>query len=219
MAEQTERGRADTRAAIVAAGLQGFGAKGFEATTTREIAALAGTNVASISYHFGGKEGLRAACAEHVVGVVRGVVGTAVAAADTEPSAEAARLALNELVERMVHFIVLRPESRLIAGFIVREMGQPSRAFDIIYDGLFEGVHRRVCALWSAATGQEAESEAVKLAVFASIGQIVYFHIGRPLVERRLAWEGIGVSEARAIAAAVTRSLNARLDADAGGAG
>ena len=56
-----------TRDAIVRAAMRGFAEKGFEATSIREIAAMAGTNVASISYHFGGKDGLRAACAEHVV--------------------------------------------------------------------------------------------------------------------------------------------------------
>ena len=38
--------------------MRGFGEKGFAATSIREIAALAGSNIASISYHFGGKEGL-----------------------------------------------------------------------------------------------------------------------------------------------------------------
>ena len=53
-----------TRDKLIAAGLHLFGRKGFAATSTREIAARAGTNVASIAYHFGGKDGLRMACAE-----------------------------------------------------------------------------------------------------------------------------------------------------------
>ena len=70
-------GRQEARApatAIVEAAMRGFAEKGFAATSTREIAALAGTNVASISYHFGGKEGLRAACAEHIVELMGGVL-------------------------------------------------------------------------------------------------------------------------------------------------
>ena len=49
----------------------------------------------------------------------------------------------------MALFLMLRPEARLIAGFIMREMAEPSSALDIIYDGLFIGVHTRVCALWA----------------------------------------------------------------------
>ena len=83
---------------------------------------------------------------------------------------------------------------------MLREMAQPSSALDTIYDGLFEAVHRRACALWGAATGREPESEAVRLAVFATVGQVVYFHVGRPVVERRMGWAAIGPAEAEAIA-------------------
>ena len=57
------------------AGIRLFGAKGFEATSTREIASAANANIASIAYHFGGKEGLRLACAEMVGQRIQGVVG------------------------------------------------------------------------------------------------------------------------------------------------
>ena len=54
-------GRGDaTRLALIRAALDLFGAKGFEAASTRDVAAAAGANLASIAYHFGGKEGLRA---------------------------------------------------------------------------------------------------------------------------------------------------------------
>lgn len=216
MASQ-QAGRAGTRKAIVEAGLKGFGEKGFAATTTREIAALAGTNVASISYHFGGKEGLREACAEHIVAVLREVLPGPEATLPQALAPDAARQLLLRFATAMVEFVLLRPDARLVAGFMLREMAQPSRALDIVYAGLFEGVHRRVCGLWAAATGCEAESEAVKLAVFAVIGQILYFHIGRPVVMRRLGWAAIGPDEVRAIVDAVSRTVTARLEADRDG--
>ena len=82
----------------------------------------------------------------------------------------------------MARFLLLRPEARLVAGFMLREMAQPSSALDTIYEGVFEGVHTRACALWGAATGRAAESDAVRLAVFSMIGQVLYFHLGRPIV-------------------------------------
>ena len=54
----------------------------------------------------------------------------------------------------------------------------------------------------------------MRLAVFALVGQVVYFHIGRPIVERRMGWTGIGPAEVEAVADTVTRNLIARLDAD-----
>ena len=74
MARGRPKGADATRTAIVEAAMRGFAEKGFAATGTREIAALAGTNAASIAYHFGGKDGLRLACAEHVVALMGGVL-------------------------------------------------------------------------------------------------------------------------------------------------
>ena len=56
-----------TRQALIRAALKLFGAKGFDGTSTREIAAAARANIGSIAYHFGGKEGLRLACADFIV--------------------------------------------------------------------------------------------------------------------------------------------------------
>jgi TetR/AcrR family transcriptional regulator, regulator of cefoperazone and chloramphenicol sensitivity len=209
-----QRARRDTRTAIIEAAMRGFGEKGFAATSIREIAALAGSNIASISYHFGGKEGLRDACAEHIVRLMGEVLqASQPVPVPTDPAV--ARQMLTAMVGNMVRFLLLEPQARLVAGFLLREMAQPSSALDLIYDGLFVHVHRRACAIWAAATGREPESEAVRLAVFAMVGQIVYFHVGRPIVQRRMGWPELGPAQAEAVADTVTRSLLARLDADA----
>ncbi len=203
-----------TREAILDAALRGFGERGFAATSVREIAAAAGSNIASISYHFGGKEGLRAACAKHIVARMGLVLEAARTGKAVPADPEAGEAALAGLVRRMVRFLLIEPDGRLVAGFMLREMAQPSSALDTIYEGLFEGVHARVCAIWSVATGRPAESEAVRLAVFATIGQILYFHIARPVVQRRMAWPPIGDAEAAAITDTIVRNLSARLEAD-----
>lgn len=215
MAAPVRQASENTRRAIIEAGLRGFGSKGYAATSTREIAALAETNVASIAYHFGGKEGLRTACAEHVVATLGAVLASDAAEAEVADP-ELARARLAGLAERMVHFLLLRPEAHAIAGFMIREMAQPSPALDAIYEGLIARLHPRLCRLWAAATGREAESPEVKLAVFGMIGQIVYFHLGRPVVTRRMGWSGIAAPEARAIAETIAATLRARLDADRG---
>lgn len=60
---------------------------------------------------------------------------------------------------------------------------------------VFEPVHRRLCHLWAAATGEEAESERVRISVFMMIGQVVYFRIARAAVLRRMGWVDIGPAE------------------------
>lgn len=48
----------DTKRKIVEASTYLFGVKGFDGTSTREIARLAGVNIASLNYHFRSKQGL-----------------------------------------------------------------------------------------------------------------------------------------------------------------
>jgi len=213
MARGRPKGADATRKAIIEAAMRGFGAKGFAATGTREIAAMAETNVASIAYHFGGKEGLRTACAEHIVELMGGVLEqTRQGELPADPAT--ARAVLTALVRRVVTFLLLDPQARLVASFMLRELSEPSPALDLIYARLFEPVHRRACAVWGIATGRDAESIPVRLAVFATIGQIVYFNFARPVIERRMDWPSLGPSEVEAVADTIIRNLHARLDAD-----
>ena len=64
-----------TRKALVLSALRLFGTQGFDGTSTREIAAAAKANIGSIAYHFGGKDGLRMAAADHIVETMEQVAG------------------------------------------------------------------------------------------------------------------------------------------------
>lgn len=209
-----------TRLALVRAGLRLFGEHGFAGTSTRAIAVEANANIGSIAYHFGGKEGLRAACADHIVETIGEVAGRALEPGPNEAPApqepEAARAMLAQVVETMVGFIVARPEAGEIVRFVLREMAHPTAALDVIYAGVFEPVHRRLCRTWEAATGEPAESERTRLTVFAVLGQVVYFRIGRAVVQRRMGWAEIGPDEAAAVTSVVQDNLSAILDARGG---
>jgi AcrR family transcriptional regulator len=203
-----------TRAALIRAALKLFGRQGFEGTSTREIAALAKANIGSIAYHFGGKEGLRAACANHIVETIGGIAGAAMAETTGEVHGEdAARARLNTVLEAMVGFIVARPEAGEFVQFVLRELSQPSEALDIIYDGVFEPVHRRLCRIWAEASGEDAESERTRITIFTLIGQVVYFRIAQAAVMRRMDWDKVGPAEAADIIAVVRSNIDAILTA------
>lgn len=206
------RGEA-TRLALVRAALDLFGARGFEAASTRVVAAAAGANLASIAYHFGGKEGLRLACADHVVETIRGVLAAPLAEGAARLTPEAARALLGRVVEAFVAFLIVRPEAQSIARFVVREMFEPTEAFELIYAEAFAPIHERFCAVWAAATGAPADAPATKLATLAMLGQILYFRIGRRVALRRLGWTDIGPSEGEAIRATLVAHLDAALAA------
>ena len=212
-----------TRAALVRAALKLFGRHGFDGTSTRAIAAEARANIGSIAYHFGGKEGLRIAAADYIVETIQTIAGQAIgnmpAASDSKGAdsetgdPEAARAQLLAALERMVAFVVARPEAGEIVQFVLRELSHPTAALDRIYDGVFEPTHRRLCLIWEQATGEPAESEATRLTVFTLIGQVIYFRIGREAVMRRMGWNDIGATEAAKVVAVTSGNLKAILAA------
>lgn len=206
-----------TKAALVRAALKLFGRQGYDGTSTREIAAAAKANIGSIAYHFGGKEGLRAAVADHIVETIQSIADQALGGmAGPDPASltpETARKHLKATLQGMVAFIVARPEAGEIVQFMLRELADPTPTLDRIYAGLFEPTHKRLCVIWERATGEPAESESTRLAIFSLIGQAVYFRIGREPVLRRMGWSKIGQDEADKILATLHSNLDAMLDA------
>jgi len=217
---QRETSPADqTRAALIRAALKLFGRQGFDGTSTRQIAAEAKANIGSIAYHFGSKEGLRAAAADYIVDTIQGIAGQALGAATMPPGPDAARAQLFFALERMVGFVVASPQAGEIVQFVLRELAHPTAALDRIYAGVFEPTHRRLCLVWEQATGEPAESEATKLTVFTMIGQVIYFRIGREAVMRRMGWRDIGGAEAAKVMSVATENLKAMLAARDAAAG
>jgi TetR/AcrR family transcriptional regulator, regulator of cefoperazone and chloramphenicol sensitivity len=207
-------GSADqTRLALIEAALRLFGSKGFEGTSTREIAAAAKANIGSIAYHFGGKEGLRSACAEHIASTMNTLAGQVLAQAPDPRSLspEAARDLLRSILRTMTTFLVSSAQSGDFVQFILRELAHPTSALDTIYNRMFAPMHIRLCQVWAAATGEDSESAATRVTVFTLIGQVVYFRIGREPVLRRMGWTSIGQDEAEQVIAAVTANLDAIL--------
>jgi AcrR family transcriptional regulator len=200
-----------TRAALIAAGVTLFGSKGFAATSTREIAARAKTNVASIAYHFGGKEGLRQACGAQFAQRLTAVLQQAPVPADLRP--DEARALLHAGFARMIGFILGQAEAAEMVSFMLREVSENSPIVDQVYAGFMEGTHRNVCVLWGLASGCAPESDAVRLSVFSFIGQILYFRIGNKIVARRMGWDALGQGEAAQITAVLLVHLDAMLGA------
>lgn len=202
-----------TRAALIEAGLKLFGERGYAATSTREIAAEANANIGSIAYHFGGKEALRDACAQHIVATMRGFAAPVIEATPPAPDAEAAEAQLVAVIHRMSGFLLASAEAAVFVRFILSELQHPTTALDIIYRGVFEPMHGLLCRIWATATGEGPDSEDVKIAVFSMIGQLVYFRIGLEAVVRRMAWEQVGPDEARKIADAIIINVKAAIAA------
>ncbi len=203
-----------SREKLLEAAIDLFGMRGFDGVSTREIAARAKVNIAGIAYQFGGKVELYRACTEHIATVMRARLVQG-ALSEGPPSGELtpaiAIQGLHALVSRLVRFMLGAPELDRFARIVVREQMDPTPAFETLYSNIFEPMHKRLCLLWAVATGENPDSEAVKLATFSTIGQIMFFRIARAATLRRLGWEQVGPDELARIETVVRASLEQAL--------
>src|SRR5690349_10585666 len=114
-----------------------FGRHGIEGAGTRAIASAAGTTMSSITYHYGGKQGLYLAAARHIADRMGERMAPALAVAEAArgregEGPEAAMAELLAIIDRFVEMMV-HPESAAWARFIVREQMEPTEAFDVLY--------------------------------------------------------------------------------------
>jgi AcrR family transcriptional regulator len=190
---------APTRQKLIAAAIRSFGQKGYDGASIREIAEAAQVNIAGIAYHFGGKEQLYRACLQHITETIRSGLGEPQPAQVESLTPAQARQLLKDRLLAMAEFILATPNAASFVRMVVREQMDPSPAFSILYAEFMEPLHRRLCALWSRTTGDEAESETSKLAVFSLLGQILVFRIARAGALKRMGWSDIGARELRAL--------------------
>ncbi len=204
-----------TRTSLIQAALRLFGRDGFAAASTRSIAAEAGTNISSIAYHFGGKDGLRLACADFVASRI-GRIARVLPGDPAQITPAAARHILRRLLRRIVLFLTA-PVAEPVVAFLLRELTQPNSPIpERLYRTLIESRHRTLCHIWSMATGKPAESDDVKLAVFSIVGQATYFRLAAPIVQRRMDWNGYPPAATRAIARRLLFNLDAIMEAENG---
>ncbi len=113
---------------LIHAAIERFGKRGFDAVGTREIAAAVGTPMSSITYHFGGKEGLYLAAAEHIFDYLRDHVAPQEEDMPSADASDAERLdaICNSL--RRVGAFMLGEDSAHFALFIGREQQDPTPA-------------------------------------------------------------------------------------------
>lgn len=199
-----------TALALIDAATELFGQKGFAGTSTRELAAKAGVNIASIAYHFGSKNGLRRACAQCFSTRIARQIGVLPEPESLTP--EAAEAVLRQVILRMVDFMIGSPEARNTIYFVIREISENSETIDIMYENVVMPMHGRICRLVGLATGLPPDTARLKLSVFGFIGQILYFRIGGPIVSRRMGWPDIGPHEIAQITEVLLAQLEAALD-------
>lgn len=189
--KQTRAEKARTR--LLEAGLAAFARRGIEGVSIRDIAQKARLNSATISYYFGGKEGLYGAVLAQVATFARG--HAAPVATDYEGLRVAGGLtpiAAEELLRRLQRDMFLgifaSDDALKFSLLIAREQTQPTPAFATIYRTGLEPLHRMLTHLVAVISGDKPESRVAMLRAHMFFGQLQIFVMARALILRRLGW-------------------------------
>lgn len=206
----------DTRERLLEAGLRLFSARGFDSVSTRELARAADANIAAIAYHFGGKQELYHAVVrqlvidtEPTIAPVAAKVRAAIEAAG-EYRGKLSQVAAMLVKELLVAF-TLSERMQLRAGLILREYSHPSSAFDIMFKGRIEPLHKAISALTAAALDRAPDDPATVVRAHAIVGQIIIFFLARIVLFTRLEWTDYGPEEFALVCRETTQSVIASL--------
>ncbi len=161
-----------------------FGREGFAGAATRAIAKEADTAMSSITYHFGGKEGLYLACADHIAACLAERFEGAARALESHPPATRGE-AVDAICDLLATFarLMLDPASQDWSYFIAREQHSPTEAFERLWQGAMKHLMDMAVATIRRARPDYSLAEARACAI-GLWGQALILRTGRASVCR-----------------------------------
>lgn len=156
-----------TYARLLETAVDHFGRYGFDGASTRRIATASGTAMSSITYHFGGKEGLYLAAARHIGEQIeeRQREATTAAIAALEGPEDGVIDGAVAMIESFAH-LMLQRETAAWARFIGREQQEPTAAFECLFDSAMKGIFAPFAGLVTRARPDLGELQARATAFF-----------------------------------------------------
>jgi AcrR family transcriptional regulator len=188
----------ETRLRIIEAAIGLFGENGFNGASTREIASRAGVNAPALQYYFENKEGVYAACAEHIAmrawaRFEPAVTRAATALADGKATSSTLIDAFCFIQESIADHLLGSTEAQSWRMFVSREQGGHGNScgFEIIYSGVSTRIFDVGSGLVSRITGLPKDDPLTLIRMMTLQGQLMYFHAGRRTALAALRWDEI----------------------------
>lgn len=192
-----------------------FGRLGLEGASTRAIARDAETPMSSITYHFGGKDGLYLAAADHIAADmhhhIAPMLDHAARLCGDDGAIADARAAIHAVIGGMA-IMMLREEMAPVARFIVREQADPTEAFARIYDRVMGATLNRLGGLVARVSGQRMARDEARLRAIMLVGQVLVFRVARATVMTGMGWAAITAIETAQIVRTIAVHVDAILD-------
>jgi AcrR family transcriptional regulator len=183
-----------TRDLIINAAIKLFGEKGFEATSTREIANTAGVNLGSVTYYFESKDRLYSEVISELVGTVSPLIsmldsmltqGKELAGDDPVRRS----FLIKRIVEQAIDTFLVTARIELLVPLILRELLYPTSHFIELYEAGPARLHKSMTELLSWIEGTDPTDRKSIIRAHALVGQIIIYRIGSPILQRRLSIE------------------------------
>jgi TetR/AcrR family transcriptional regulator, regulator of cefoperazone and chloramphenicol sensitivity len=184
----------DPKARLIEASIDLFGQNGLSGVGTRAIADAAGVQMSTITYYFGGKDGLYLACADHIAATMRARTAPILDSLGTIDDVDDAKKGIQAILGGLVT-IMMRDDVAPMARFVVREQMKPSPAFDVIYDGAIGHIVEALGKLLHQVAAGRAPKEQIRVRCMALIGQVLAFRIAHAALMRATNWTKLGKRE------------------------
>src|ERR1700677_1182873 len=187
----------ETRVRIIAAAIRLFGDKGYEAASTRDIAATAGVNAPALQCYFDNKEGVFRACIEFIAERAWSELSDGVVHAERLIAEDAND---EELIEAYCDIQTRASEFKFKAAdhddwrlFMARQQAglDPDIGFEAVLQRISARTLTVAAAIIGRLTGRPADDEEVRLRAVALSGQFQVFHVCRRMALRLLDWDEI----------------------------
>lgn len=204
------RGEA-TRDILIKTAMAIFARDGFDAASTRTIADEAGVNQALISYHFRTKRGLYCAVFEHIVVMVKSILGSKMEILsklinDHSNDENAIMDALLAFCDTSIDMLI-SDEMTDKAKLILREQQTPTEAFDIVYNGFMLPVMNQLSVLVERLR-PDLEGEKLKLHVTTMFTQVIALRAARSTIIRFMGWDSFTPHEVQMLKNQLRENFN-----------
>jgi len=167
---------ADTRQQLLSAGAAVFAARGFRNATVREISRRAGSNVAAVNYHFGGKEGLYSE--------VLALGHQTMMGARSGTSGRRPEVRLEQFIRNFLQRILTESPESDHAQLMFREMIEPTGALDRVVAHFIKPMADELGDIVRELLGPGFSLKERQHAGLSIVSQILNYKHCRPVIAR-----------------------------------
>jgi AcrR family transcriptional regulator len=188
-----------TRQRLLEAAGEVFAEQGYRGATVRDICRRAGANIAAIKYHFGDKEQLYFAAVHYAHDCSKRFAINQGLGDKPTP-----RQRLHGFVRAMLMGILEEGKPAWHGRLMAREMAEPTAVLDQIAE---QGVRPRLIALrgiLAEILGTDVSDAVIRRCARSIVGQVLFYHFAKPMLERVFADEQFDASAVDALADHIT---------------